>query len=152
MSRSTPHIQIHAFWLFHHFKEDIKVYKSLTSILSESGYHHPGSEPRIQGDRPGHRRPLQLLRIWVDQLWEAGIDEGWVLAAECRKRIHGSRVNSEEPPLVQSSESWLRQVEDGGLGEISWLYLMCICWVSVRRGCLGTSVWYRTVAGAPVVV
>jgi len=83
---------------------------SLTSIVSESGYDHPGSDPGLQRER--RHGPFQLLRVWLDQLRKAGVYEGGVLASEGCQRIHGARMHSEETPLVQSSEARLGQAKE----------------------------------------
>lgn len=108
----------------------------LTTIFSDSWYHHPGSDPGLQRERRGHGGPLQLLRVWLEKLREAGVYKGVVLASEGRQRIHGARVHSEETPLVQSSESWLGQVEELGFGQDSWLGWRGLCRVWMRGGSL----------------
>lgn len=125
----------------------------LTSILPHSGYHHPGSDPVLQRERGGHAGPLQLLRVRVNQLREARVHEGVLLASERRQRIHGARVHSEESPLVQSCESRLRQVEELGFGQDPRLSWRGVCWDGwMRGGSLRAAVRHRTSTGAPAVI
>lgn len=125
--------------------------RKLTVILSESGHHYPGSDPRLQWERPGD--PLQLLRIRMDQLREAGVHEGGVLASEGRHGIHRARVHSDETHLIQGRECRLGQVEEMRLGEDFRLRRRRV-WGVWMRG--GGRLWaagrQRAVSGAPAVI
>lgn len=126
----------------------------LTSILSNSGNHHPRSDPVLQREPSGHGSALELLWVRLQQLCEPGVHESLRLASEGSHRIHGAGVNSEETRLVQGTDAGRGQVEPLGfvLDVPGGWRRVCFFGVWMRGRRVGPAQWQRAAAGAPAVV
>lgn len=92
----------------------MKFYTSLTTKLSKSGHHHPCSDPWFQGERCA---PLELLWKRLEQLHEAWVHQGWVLASKGSQWIHRPRRVRPDEICMMDTESRLGQAEDVGFGQ-----------------------------------
>jgi len=123
-------------------------FSKVHTAIFQSGHHHPCPDPRLRGQRWGHASPFHLLRVWLNQLSEASTHESGVLPSEGRQRVYGSWVHSDETHLMQSSESWLGQVEEMGFGKDPWRGKR---WVWMKGGWLWAAGRRRTLIRAPAV-
>lgn len=79
----------------------------LTSVVRDPRHHDPGPDPVLQRQRPGHGGRLQVLRVRMAQLREAGVGESRVLPPQGRQGVHGGRVQPRD-----GAQSRVREAQD----------------------------------------
>lgn len=103
----------------------------LTAVIGQTWDHDPSADPVLQGQRSRQSGRLQVLRVGLRKLREAGVCKRRVLTPERGQGVHGCRIQA-----GNWGQSWVREVQNAGFRDYSCLKL---------RGPRGRGV--RTAAG-----
>lgn len=66
----------------------------LTAVIGQTWDHDPSADPVLQGQRSRQGGRLQVLRVGLRKLREAGVCKGWVLTPERGQGVHGCRIQA----------------------------------------------------------
>lgn len=90
----------------------------LTAVIGQTWDHDPSADPVLQGQRSRQGGRLQVLRVGLRKLREAGVSKRRVLAPERGQGVHGGRIQA-----GNWGQSWMREVQNAGFGDYSCLKL-----------------------------
>lgn len=90
----------------------------LTAVIGQTWDHDPSADPVLQGQRSRQGSRLQVLRVGLRQLREAGVSKRRVLPTQRGQRVHGCRIHA-----GNWSQSWMREVQNAGFRDYSCLKL-----------------------------
>lgn len=90
----------------------------LTAVIGQTWDHDPSADPVLQGQRSRQGGRLQVLRVGLRKLREAGVCKGRVLTPERGQGVHGCRIQAGD-----WGQSWMRDVQNAGFRDYSSLKL-----------------------------
>lgn len=90
----------------------------LTAVIGQTWDHDPSADPVLQGQRSRQGSRLQVLRVGLRQLREAGVSKRRVLTTERGQWVHGCRIHA-----GNGSQSRMREVQDARFRHYSCLEL-----------------------------
>lgn len=90
----------------------------LTAVIGQTWDHDPSADPVLQGQRSRQGGRLQVLRVGLRKLREAGVCKRRVLTPERGQGVHGCRIQA-----GNWGQSWVREVQNAGFRDYSCLKL-----------------------------